>query len=158
MKKTILIISVAVAAMLLSSCVVVHPKDEYDVYVETSTKKKTPADNSDETADDTTETNAAAEATKKTGKYSITCKNQSSTAITNWCVKKDNNVTLPSAGSIKANGGEDKISDLPEGYYKIYFTFENGYSTSESITLDKDVIYCIYGNNNSYTVECRNVK
>ena len=55
------------------------------------------------------------------------------------------------------------ITDLPEGYYKVYFSFNNEYQldpddyfSSDSVYLDKDVTYCLYErSSSSYTVECR---
>ena len=150
--QTILLI--VTASLMLSGCIIVHPDDEDDIYIGKTSRVKT-AESSEE---DDTET---AEQTAVTGQFSITCKNQTSTKIVEWCVKCDRNVTLPNTGftrSIKENGGEDKISDLPQGYYRIYFVFENGQRGEDSITLDKDVTYCIIGSTDSYTVECRAAK
>ena len=147
------VVLLTATALLFSSCIIVHPDDDSDVYIGKSSRVKE-AESSDE--EETEE-----EEVKLTGKHSITCKNQTSTKIIEWCVKCDRNVTLPNSGftrSIKANGGEDKISDLPAGYYRIYFTFETGQNGEDSITLDKDVTYCIIGTTDSYTVECREAK
>lgn len=163
MKKQISILLVAqvlvlfaAASVLFSSCIVVHPKDDYDVYVEKTTVTKASSTDTEEETDDST----TKETTSKAEKHSITCKNQTSTDIISWCVKCDRNVTLPNTGftgSVKAYH-EDKIADLPEGYYRIYFTFANGQNGEDSIELNQDVTYCIMGNADSYTVECRSVK
>ena len=150
--QTVLLI--AVASVMFSSCIIVHPNDDEDIHIEKRERDKKAATSQSGSTENGSEETATGE------KFTITCKNETSMVVANWFVKNDNIITLSKTGftgSIQAHG-EDKIFDLPKGYYKIYFTFENGYSTSESITLDKDVIYCIYGNNNSYTVECRNVK
>ena len=82
--------------------------------------------------------------------------------ITDWCVKKDNIVTYANSGFNRSirSGGEDMIMDLPVGYYKVYFSFEDDYQlnpsdyySSESIYLNKDVTYCLY--ERQVTVSCR---
>lgn len=143
--QTILLI--VTASVMLSSCVVIHPDDEGDVIVTKSARIKE-ADDDDEEED------------KVTSKFSITVKNETNADIEDWCVKCDRNVTLSTSGftrEIQA-GQEDKISNLPEGYYKIYITFENGYTKQDSINLNKDVEYRIIGTNDSYTTECRSAK
>ena len=151
---TQVLILVSVASLLFSSCIIVHPDDDYDVYVEKKAVKQA-------TSKETDETNSSDDESRQTAKYSITVKNATSTPVINWCVKNDNKVTLSSSGftgSIRENGGEDKISDLPEGYYKIYFTFDDGDSIVESITLDQDVTFYLSEKHNSYVAECRALK
>ena len=145
---TQVLILASVASLLFSSCIIVHPDDE--IIVE---KKST-------TVETTTTTPSTPAAT-----HSITCKNQTSLTVTDWCVKKDNIVTFANSGnnrSIRPYGGEDMITDLPEGYYKVYFSFNNEYQldpddyfSSDSVYLDKDVTYCLYERASSYAVECR---
>lgn len=154
MKKTItylittqVLILASVASLLFSSCIIVHPDDE--IIVE---KKST-------TAVSTTTSTPAVDT------YNITCKNMTHFVVTDWCVKKDNIVTYANSGSnraIRPDGGEDMITDLPEGYYKIYFSFEDDYQlnpddyfSSDSVYLNQDVTYCLYQRNSTYTVECR---
>lgn len=149
--QTILLI--VTASLMLSGCVIVHPDDEADIYIGKTSRVKTVESSEDEDTE-------AEEETKVTEKFSITCKNQTSTDIISWCVKCDRNVTLPNTGftsSVKAYK-EDKISDLPKGYYRIYFTFANGQTGEDSIELNQNVTYCIMGTPDSYTVECRALK
>lgn len=162
MKKIISIISITVAALILSSCVIIGADEKPEVYVEkkstTTTTTQTPASTSETTETTPVQTPASVEK-----KYSITCKNQTSVMVTDWCVKKDNIVTYAKSGfnrSIRA-GGEDMILDLPEGYYKVYFSFEDDYplnpedyySSNESVYLNKDVTYCLY--ERQVSVSCR---
>ena len=149
--QTLLLLTAA--SLLFSSCIIVGPDHEPEIIIE----KKTVETTSSSTTTTTTSTPA-----KPVYKYSITCKNETSYLITDWCVKKDNIVTYANSGynrSIRA-GGQDMILDLPEGYYKVYFSFEDCYQLqpedyycSESIYLDKDVTYCLY--ERQITVACR---
>ena len=87
-----------------------------------------------------------------TKKYSITCKNQTKRDIIDWCVKKDNKVTFSNTNfdrSIRA-GGEDMITNLPTGYYMVFFSFADEtrdnqwhYTSSYSVYLDRNVTYCL---------------
>ena len=178
MKKIITILSITAAALLFSSCIILGTDETPEIIIEkktTSTTTTTTSSTEPSTTSTTTSTTTPAATTPatttetvpvttvSTKKYSITCKNQTSIAITDWCVKKDNIVTYANSGfnrSIRA-GGEDMILDLPEGYYKVYFSFEDDYplnpedyySSSESIYLNKDVTYCLY--ERQITAACR---
>ena len=171
MKKIISIISITVAALILSSCVIIGADEKPEVYVEKKTSKTSSTSTSETTETKTTTTTETKETSPVTvttpatveKKYSITCKNQTSIMVTDWCVKKDNIVTYAKSGfnrSIRA-GGEDMILDLPEGYYKVYFSFEDDYplnpedyySSNESVYLNKDVTYCLY--ERQVAVTCR---
>ena len=151
------IVLIATASLTLSSCVVIHPDDEADIYIE---KKDKDSRTSSKKKDNTEEQTPAAET------FTITCKNETSNVVANWFVKNDNIITLSKTGftgAINAHG-EDKIFDLPKGYYKIYFSFAGNYCPggyqSDTIYLDKDVTYCLLSNNSSspYIEECRSVK
>lgn len=149
MKKLIAILSTIAVISMFSGCLIVAPEDEPKIVIKTS--KKTP----DPEPEPLTQP-------KVTVKYSITCKNGTSYTISDWCVKKDNIVTYANSGynrSIRA-GGEDMIMNLPEGYYKVYFSFEDEYQlnpsdyfNSESIYLNRDVIYTLY--ERQATISCR---
>ena len=153
------IILAATAAILFSSCIIVHPDDEIVVERKTTTTVEQPA---------TTQTTPSTPSTPSTPTppvvtHSITCKNETSFMITDWCVKKDNTVTFSNSDfnrSIRP-GKEDMISKLEEGYYVVYFSFEDDYQldpwdyqSSESIWLDRDVTYCLY-ERATVTVACR---
>lgn len=145
MKKLIAILSTIAVISMFSGCLIVAPEDEPKIVIKTS--KKTPDPEPEP---------------QTTVKYSITCKNGTSYTISDWCVKKDNIVTYANSGynrSIRA-GGEDMIMNLPEGYYKVYFSFEDEYQlnpsdyfNSESIYLNRDVIYTLY--ERQATISCR---
>lgn len=149
MKKLIAILSTIAVISMFSGCLIVAPEDEPKIVIKTS--KKTPAPEPEPQTQPTV-----------TVKYSITCKNGTSYTISDWCVKKDNIVTYANSGynrSIRA-GGEDMIMNLPEGYYKVYFSFEDEYQlnpsdyfNSESIYLNRDVIYTLY--ERQATISCR---
>ena len=149
MKKLISILSITLAALMLSSCIIVGTTEEPELVIEKRT---------------TVETTSTTTTTPSTpvAKYSITCKNQTSYMVTDWCVKKDNIVTYANSGYNRSirSGGEDMILDLPEGYYKVYFTFEDCYQlqpedyySSESVYLNKDITYCLY--ERQISVTCR---
>ena len=84
--------------------------------------------------------------------------------VTDWCVSKDNIVTYANSSFNRAIGPykEDKIQNLPEGYYKVYFSFEDDgplspsdYLSSDSIQLNQDIIYTLFVRSQAYAVECR---
>ena len=153
MKKLITILSTIAVISMFSGCLIVTPEDEPKIVIKTS--KKTPDPEPEP------QTTVITQPTV-TVKYSITCKNGTSYTISDWCVKKDNIVTYANSGynrSIRA-GGEDMIMNLPEGYYKVYFSFEDEYQlnpsdyfNSESIYLNRDVIYTLY--ERQATISCR---
>ena len=153
MKKLIAILSTIAVISMFSGCLIVTPEDDPKIVIKTS--KKTPEPEPEP------QTTVITQPTV-TVKYSITCKNGTSYTISDWCVKKDNIVTYANSGynrSIRA-GGEDMIMNLPEGYYKVYFSFEDEYQlnpsdyfNSESIYLNRDVIYTLY--ERQATISCR---
>ena len=144
MKKFTSIFLLTAAAIMLSSCVIVGTDDLPNIVVEEKpTTVVTPA----------TQTPPPAPKPTPVYKYSITCKNETSITVTDWCVKKDNIVTYAKSDRNCAirPGGEDMISNLEEGYYRVYFTFEDTYQlqpgdyfSSENIYLNRDVTYCLY--------------
>jgi len=148
MKKLINILSITAAALMLSSCIIVGTDEIPEIVVETTTE--------------TTATQTPTPAPAPVTTHSITCKNETSFLVTDWCVKKDNIVTYANSGFNRSirSGGEDMITNLPEGYYKVYFSFEDTYQlqpgdyfSSESIYLNKDVSYCLY--ERPVVVNCR---
>ena len=148
MKKLTTILTITAAALMFSSCIIVGADDLPDVIIEEKTNTPKPSNPQPEP--------------EPIYYHSITCKNQTSYTVTDWCVKKDNIVTYPKSGYNRSirSGGEDMILDLLEGYYKVYFSFEDTYQlnpsdyySSESIYLNKDVIYTLY--ERQVTVSCR---
>lgn len=144
-----LILSV-IAAFLFSSCIIVPPDGEIVVEKKTTTTVET--------------TTSTPPATQKppVATHSITCKNETSFLITDWCVKKDNQVTFANSSMNRSirPGKEDMIPGLEEGYYVVYFSFEDDYQldpwdyrSSESIWLDRDVTYCLY--ERAQVISCR---
>ena len=155
MKKLLSILCAGIALCMLSSCIVVGADDVPEIVIDkrTETPKK-----EDKTPATITQ--------PVTSKYSITCKNSTPFTITDWCVKNGSQVTFSNSDfnrSIRAYG-EDMIQNLPEGYYKIFFSFEDqyqlnpwDYQSSESIYLNQNVTYCLYTRQSEQTVysECR---
>lgn len=146
------ILLIAVSALFLSSCIIVHPDDE--VIVEKKTQTTVVSSGSGHTAP----------ANPPAVKHSISCRNETSLTITDWCVKKDNTVTFANSSFNRSipTGHEDRIVNLEEGYYVVYFSFEDDYQlnpwdyqSSESIWLDRDVTYCLYERATGYGAECR---
>ncbi len=152
MKKLTYILSITAAAFMLSGCLIVGTDEIPEIVIEKTTT----------TVVESTPETPSNPAPAPVAKHSITCKNQTSITITDWCVKKDNIVTYANSGlnrSIRP-GSEDMITNLPEGYYKVYFSFEDTYQlqpgdyySSESIYLNKDVSYCLY--ERPVVVDCR---
>lgn len=145
------LILAATAAILFSSCIIVHPDDEIIV------ERKTTS-----TATTISTPNTPSTPTPPAVTHSITCKNETSIIITDWCVKKDNKVTFANSSMNRSilPGKEDMIPGLEEGYYVVYFSFEDEYQldpwdyrSSESIWLNKDVTYCLY--QRAQVVSCR---
>lgn len=135
MKKIITLVSIALAATLLSSCVVAVPDEVPEIYVEKTSKGKTKS------------------VTIKTpSEYKITCKNSTNYVITDWCVKLNNTETIARSDkncTIPVNGSST-IYKLPEGRYQIFFTFDNckqlqpeNYMSSGSFELKSDVTYVL---------------
>ena len=177
MKKLISILSITAAALMLSSCIIVGPEDEPIVVkektvVEKETTSQQPANtNTQQTqpstqqpAQQTTPAQTTVITQPEPAKYSITCRNQTNMIVTDWCVSKDNIVTYANSSFNRAIGPykEDKIQNLPEGYYKVYFSFEDDgplspsdYLSSDSIQLNQDIIYTLFVRSQAYAVECR---
>lgn len=156
MKKLITILSTIAVISMFSGCLIVAPEDEPKIVIQ----KKTTVEQKTE---DTTTTTTVVTQPTVTSKYSITCKNGTAYTVTDWCVKKDNQVTFSNSSFNRAIPayGEDMISSLPEGYYKVFFTFEDeyqlnpwDYQSSEAVYLNQNVKYCLYTKQTSY-VECR---
>ena len=162
MKKPISIITVTqtlimivTAGLLFSSCIIVNPDDDFTIERPGRTTEVTT-----ESKPQTTSTPSKPVTYSTTHK--IICRNETSQTITDWCVKKDNTVTFANSSfnrSIRP-GKEDMIPDLKEGYYVVYFSFENDeqlqpweYRSSESIYLNQDVTYCLY--ERTQVITCR---
>ena len=174
MKKLITILSITAAALMLSSCIIVGTEDEpilvkEKTVVEKETKsQQQPANTNTQQTQQPEQQKTPAQTTIITqpepAKYSITCRNQTNMIVTDWCVSKDNIVTYANSSFNRAIGPykEDKIQNLPEGYYKVYFSFEDDgplspsdYLSSDSIQLNQDIIYTLFVRTSGYAVECR---
>ena len=177
MKKLISILSITAAALMLSSCIILGTDEEPEIVVKKTTEvvnhpnESTPApaaQTQQPVKETTTQTQSQTQTTVITqpepAKYSITCRNQTNMIVTDWCVSKDNIVTYANSSFNRAIGPykEDKIQNLPEGYYKVYFSFEDDgplspsdYLSSDSIQLNQDIIYTLFVRSQAYAVECR---
>lgn len=171
MKKLISILSITAAALMLSSCIILGTDEEPEIVIKKENPAPTPEPAPSTT---TTQTQQPAQQTSpakttvisqpEPAKYSITCRNQTNMIVTDWCVSKDNIVTYANSSFNRAIGPykEDKIQNLPEGYYKVYFSFEDDgplspsdYLSSDSIQLNQDIIYTLFVRSQAYAVECR---
>ena len=177
MKKLISILSITAAALMLSSCIILGTDEEPEIVVKKTTKvvnqpnESTPAtaaQTQQPVKETTTQTQSQTHSTvisqPEPAKFSITCRNQTNMIVTDWCVSKDNIVTYANSSFNRAIGPykEDKIQNLPEGYYKVYFSFEDDgplspsdYLSSDSIQLNQDIIYTLFVRSAGYAVECR---
>lgn len=177
MKKLISILSITAAALMLSSCIILGTDEEPEIVVKKTTEvvnqpnESTPAPAAQPqqpVKETTTQTQSQTQTTvisqPEPAKYSITCRNQTNMIVTDWCVSKDNIVTYANSSFNRAIGPykEDKIQNLPEGYYKVYFSFEDDgplspsdYLSSDSIQLNQDIIYTLFVRSQAYAVECR---
>ena len=169
MKKLISILSITAAALMLSSCIILGTDEEPEIVVKKNQpNESTPASAAQpqQPAQQTTpaQTQQPVITQPEPAKYSITCRNQTNMIVTDWCVSKDNIVTYANSSFNRAIGPykEDKIQNLPEGYYKVYFSFEDDgplspsdYLSSDSIQLNQDIIYTLFVRSAGYAVECR---
>ena len=153
MKKIITILSTLIAVSMLSSCIIVGTEDEPEILIEKKTKTVKVESETPATQQQPSQTTPVVSQPVATAKYSITCRNQTDMTVTDWCVSKDNIVTYANSSFNRAIGPskEDKIQNLPAGYYKVYFSFDNDYPlspsdylSSDSIQLNQDVIYTLF--------------
>ncbi len=152
MKKLISIFSIGITAILLSSCIIVGPDTDSDFVIE---KKKTVnvKEGEDTSTPSSTPTTTTPTATVPvTAKHAITCYNDTSYIITDWCVKQNNILTYANSTNNRmiASGGKDTIPDLLEGRYQIFFSFDTcgqlqpcNYSGSEEFYLNTDITYIL---------------
>ena len=84
--------------------------------------------------------------------YDITCYNNTSVPITDWCVKRNDHCTYANSDYNCAvyAGERDTIYDLPGGSYQIFFTFrartklhEWDYDEPGHFDLDEDVTFYV---------------
>lgn len=172
MKKLISILSITAAALMLSSCIILGTDEEPEIVVKKTTEvvnqpnesTPAPAAQTQQPAQQTSPAKTTVISQPEPAKYSITCRNQTNMIVTDWCVSKDNIVTYANSSFNRAIGPykEDKIQNLPEGYYKVYFSFEDDgplspsdYLSSDSIQLNQDIIYTLFVRSAGYAVECR---
>ncbi len=158
--QTILLITVS--ALLFSSCIIVGTDEDPEIVFKKKHTTKIVEESSEKKSKESEETDSSKQ--KPAAKYSITCRNQTNFIVTDWCVSKDNIVTYANSSFNRMIGPykEDKIQNLPEGYYKVYFTFDDDYQlnptnylSSDSIQLNQDVIYTLFVKSTGYAVECR---
>ena len=165
MKKIISLLLSAQAALLLtatavlfSSCVIVGTDKDPDFVVE---KRKTVTVK--ETGESSTPSTTTTNTTQNSKKHSVTCYNDTSYIITDWCVKKDNLVTFANSTNNREipSGGKDTIANLLEGRYKIFFSFDDcyqlqpcNYTGSEEFELNTDITYILSERTISYPA-CR---
>lgn len=154
MKKLIPILFLTVAAVMLSSCVIIHPDDETDFCIEEKKEKKSSGSSSSTKTSTTTQSNPV-----QNTKFTITFKNNTDYVVNEWFIRKDNI-------SISSNSGYvhpicphdfDAIRELSEGQYRIWFIISDEYCfRSENLYLDRDITYILIAHTNSgYTSECR---
>ena len=176
MKKLISILSITAAALMLSSCIILGTDEEPEIVFKNGngtvekpapTPEPTPSTTTTQTQQPAQQTSPAKTTVisqPEPAKYSITCRNQTNMIVTDWCVSKDNIVTYANSSFNRAIGPykEDKIQNLPEGYYKVYFSFEDDgplspsdYLSSDSIQLNQDIIFSLFVRSAGYAVECR---
>ena len=162
MKKFITILSTIAVISMLSGCFFIASEDDPKIVIQKKTSEKVVEQTQEEKT--TQEQQTVITKPVVTSKYSITCRNQTDMVVTDWCVSKDNIVTYANSSFNRQIGPykEDKIQNLPEGYYKIYFCFEDDYPlspsdylSSDSIQLNQDVIYTLFVRTTGYSVECR---
>ena len=82
--------------------------------------------------------------------HDITCENNTSVLIRDWCVIQDGDRTHANSDyAVEIRPGySDTIYDLPEDYYSVCITFNNpsssrNYQPSEEIYLDEDVVFSV---------------
>lgn len=165
MKKLFTIISTVAVISMFSGCFFIASEDDPKIVIQKKTSEKVIEQTQDEKT--TQEQQTVITKPVATSKYSITCRNQTNMIVTDWCVSKDNIVTYANSSFNRQIGPykEDKIQNLPEGYYKIYFCFEDDYPlspsdylSSDSIQLNQDVIYTLFVRTSGYSVECRSAE
>lgn len=139
MKKSIITLLLVSAAVMLSSCVIIHPEDEDNPFCHKKETKTTEVTNT------TTETNQTS--VTPNGRYSIKFINRSNNCtVTEWFVRKDRTQTYSNDGYCHPiyTNDYDIISDLPSGEYRIWFMISDEYCfRSEHINLDRDVTYVL---------------
>lgn len=117
---------------------------------QTTSTQQTPAEQSSDS--NQTEEPESEQTPEPATRYSVKAINKTSVPVIDWCVKKDNIMIFSSsddAHPIETNE-EDIITDLSEGNYKIYFSFESyGFGTdwqsieADEFTLNTNMTYLI---------------
>ena len=167
MKKIITLITTLIAVSMLSSCIIVGTEDEPEIIINKSSKS--PQNQQQQTEQQTQVVTQPQQqpttviTTPSTAKHKITCYNNTSYMITDWCVKRENIATYANSTNNRmiAPNGKDTITNLPEGRYQIFFSFDDtyqlqpcNYTGSEEFELREDITYILSERAVSYAV-CR---
>ena len=171
MKKIITLITTLIAISMLSSCIIVGTEDEPEIIIKdkaTTVKVGTDSSSTQQPAQQTQvvtqpQQTTTVITTPSTAKHKITCYNNTSYMITDWCVKRENIATYANSTNNRmiAPNGKDTITNLPEGRYQIFFSFDDtyqlqpcNYTGSEEFELREDITYILSERAVSYAV-CR---
>lgn len=151
MKKIITLITTLIAISMLSSCIIVGTEDEPEIIIEKKTTTTAKTTTVQEAPAQQT-TTVITPSTTTSSKHNITCYNNTSYVITDWCVKRENIFTYANSTNNRmiVPNGKDSITDLPEGRYQIFFSFDDcyqlqpcNYSGSEEFELRQDITYIL---------------
>jgi hypothetical protein len=165
MKKITYLFLTIFAAAMLSSCVVIGLDDV--TYPHSSNRTSSTTSGSSTSSSSTSTSTHTSTNTSTNSRHAVTCYNQTSYTITDWCVKKDNQVTFANStcNRMIVPNAHDSITNLPVGRYQIFFSFDNcyqlqpcNYTGSEEFYLDRDINYILserYISYNSNNV-CKN--
>jgi len=167
MKKIITLITTLIAISMLSSCIIVGTEDEPEIIINKSSKPtpapQQPPEQQTPVVTQSQQQTTTVITTPSTAKHKITCYNNTSYMITDWCVKRENIATYANSTNNRmiAPNGKDSISNLPEGRYQIFFSFDDtyqlqpcNYTGSEEFELREDITYILSERAVSYAV-CR---
>ena len=152
MKKIITILSTLIAVSMFSSCIIVGTDEEPEIIIEKKTTTKTTTVQEQPAPQSTTVITSSSTPTTSTAKHSITCYNNTSYVITDWCVKRENIFTYANSTNNRmiVPNGKDSITNLSEGRYQIFFSFDDtyqlqpcNYSGSEEFELRQDITYIL---------------
>jgi hypothetical protein len=167
MKKIITLITTLIAVSMLSSCIIVGTEDEPEIIINKSSKSPSTQQQQPEqptpVVTQPQQQTTTVITTPSTAKHKITCYNNTSYMITDWCVKRENIATYANSTNNRmiAPNGKDTITNLPEGRYQIFFSFDDtyqlqpcNYTGSEEFELREDITYILSERAVSYAV-CR---
>ena len=162
MKKIITILTTIVAISMLSSCIIVAPEEEPKIVIQKRSSDDDKNSNKNNQQSSSSSTTVITQPTVS-AKHAITCYNNTSYTITDWCVKRGNIATYANSTNNRmiSPSGKDTITDLPEGRYQIFFSFDDSYQLqpcnytgSEEFELKEDITYILSERAVSYAI-CR---